>query len=221
MDTGDLDRDRKRDPRIPLGGGHTKEEYMALPDDLRVELIDGVFHAMAAPSVAHQTVLLEIARQIGDCIDVHGAPCFVMIAPSDVELGDEGDTVVQPDLYVRCRKDNKRAGNVQKAAPEFVVEVLSPSNQANDLWRKRELYKRHGVGEYWIVNPWDLKIYAFDFRKGSRQEEVPAEYTFDDEVPVLVSDGRCKVGFSGILQKIRRNDEIAGEGRNSHADSVF
>ena len=42
------------DPRIPGGDGHTEEEYFSLPDDLRVELIDGVFYAMTSPSRLHQ-----------------------------------------------------------------------------------------------------------------------------------------------------------------------
>lgn len=204
---------RKQDPRIPKGGGHTKEDYLSLPDDLRVELIDGVFYEMASPTVPHQTVLLEIAKQIDDCIDRHDAPCIVVIAPSDVELGNKGDTIVQPDVYVRCKKgrDEKRrkADAAAPPVPEFVIEVLSPSNQANDLWRKRELYKRHGVREYWIINPWDYAVSVFDFGNRNQREDVPAEYTFEDEVPVLISDGLCRIDFCRIRQRIRRNAEIA------------
>ena len=205
----------KQDPRIPEGGGHTKEDYLSLPDDLRVELIDGVFYEMAAPTLPHQTVLLEIAQQINNCIDRHDAPCMVVIAPSDVELGNKGDTIVQPDVYVRCKKgqDEKRrkADAAVPSVPEFVIEVLSPSNQANDLWRKRELYKRHGVREYWIINPWDFTVSVFDFRDRNLREDAPAEFSFEDEVPVLISDGLCRIDFCRIRQRIQRNEEIAGK----------
>lgn len=205
--------DGKQDPRIPKGGGHTKEDYLSLPDDLRVELIDGVFYEMAAPTLPHQTVLLEIAKQIDGCIDRHDAPCMVVIAPSDVELGNKRDTIVQPDVYVRCvngRNENRRKTDADVAlAPDFIIEVLSPSNPANDLWRKRELYKRHGVREYWIINPWDFTVSVFDFRERNRKEGAAAEYTFEDKVPVLISDGLCRIDFCRIRQRILRNEEIA------------
>ncbi len=224
------------DPRIPTGGGHTEEEYFALPDDLRVELIDGVFYAMAAPAELHQLVDLDIARQLSDCIERHELEesCFLFIAPCDVALGDESNTIVQPDLYVHCgpkKGSGKKNDDLHRGAPDFVVEVLSPSNPENDLWRKRELYRRHGVREYWIVDPREETLLVFLFDKMTEQPEEDLKetgrqthsktdkygkeestidkvqeekYTFEEEVPVHISGGLCKVDFRRISKKIKR-----------------
>ena len=90
----------KPDPRIPAGGGHTEEEYFTLPDDLRVELIDGVFYAMASPARIHQTVAIEIVRQLWDCIEKYGKECYACIVLSDVALGEDRKPVVKRDVYV-------------------------------------------------------------------------------------------------------------------------
>ncbi len=199
------------DPRIPAGGGHTEEVYFALPDDLRVELIDGVFYAMSSPSSTHQTVALEIARQLDECIEEHDSPCFVFIAPSDVALGNEKNTIVQPDVYVRC-KGEKDTGTLQeRRTPDLMIEILSPSNPENDLWRKRELYRRHDVREYWIINPLAERVYVFRYQDNPSLDALPDEYSFEDEVPVAISDGSCKVDFTKIhrkLQRLRRFEQI-------------
>lgn len=198
------------DPRIPAGGGHTEDEYLALPDDLRVELVDGVFYAMASPSRIHQTTVLEIARQLADCIDNHDEPCYIYTAPSDVALGNDKKTVVQPDIYVHCDREKDIAPGPYRGAPDLTIEILSPSNPEHDLWRKRELYRRHGVREYWIVDPRSRDIYVFLFdekREKKDTEEAPERYTFDDVIPVGISGGSCRVDFKKIFRKIQHFPE--------------
>ncbi|MDO5134003.1 MAG: Uma2 family endonuclease [Eubacteriales bacterium] len=191
-----------RDPRIPVGGGYTEKDYFALPEDLRVELIDGVFYDMASPAKLHQKAAFEIARQLEDCIEENRKECFLYIAPSDVALGDDGKTVVQPDIYVHCDREKDRKPGPHRGAPDFIVEILSPYNPENDLWRKRELYQRYGVREYWIVNPQNGKIYVFIFPEDSKAEIRPKEYSFDGLVPVQTANGTCRVDFRKVYRKI-------------------
>ena len=183
---------------IPSGGGHTEEEYFALPDDLSVELIDGVFYVMESPSKLHQKTAFEIAKQLDECIEEHVLPCFLYIAPSDVALGEKRDTIVQPDIYAHCDSKKETKTGPHRGSPDFVVEVLSPYNPENDLWRKRDLYQRHGIREYWIINPLGLKVYVFNYEKSND----PEKYTFEDVVPVHLSQGTCAVDFARIYQKI-------------------
>ena len=129
----------------------TYKDYCATPDDERYELINGRLMMVPAPNTKHQKVLgrlyLELARfneehQLGE----------VYVAPYDVFLSDTD--VVQPDLLFisRAREHIITEQNV-RGAPDLVIEILSPSTAEKDLGEKHELYGRHGVLEYWIVDP--------------------------------------------------------------------
>ena len=147
---------------------HTYGDYLDWPEDVRYELIDGVAYLMApAPTVRHQEIAGEIFRQIANALE--GKPCRVLIAPVDVLLpkADEADarvdTVVQPDLLVVC--DESKIGERRvRGAPDFVVEVLSPTTASHDMVIKRRLYERHGVREYWLIHPIDrvLTLYRLE-----------------------------------------------------------
>ena len=138
---------------------HNYGEYLTWPEDRRYELIDGVAYAMSpAPNRSHQQFVLHIARQISDALD--GTPCEVNIAPFDVRLPDTGEadediqTVVQPDILVVCDQ-MKLDERGCRGAPDWVIEILSPSSAAHDQINKLAIYERHGVKEYWIVHPTD------------------------------------------------------------------
>lgn len=135
----------------------TYRDYRQWPDDERWELIAGVAYSMSSPSRAHQSVSMEIGRQLANFL--RGNPCQVWAAPLDVffprvreQDEDDVDTVVQPDLVVVCDPERVCMRGVW-GAPDLVVEILSPSTSRKDLHEKYELYERSGVKEYWVVEP--------------------------------------------------------------------
>ncbi len=130
----------------------TCEDYRAAPADERYELLDGDLVMVAAPNLKHQKVLRRLSQKLGQFIDEHGLGEF-FFAPCDVVLSDTD--VVQPDLLFvsREREHLLSSGENVQGAPELVVEILSPATADRDRGYKRELYGRHGVTEYWLVDP--------------------------------------------------------------------
>ena len=144
---------------------HTYADYLTWPDDVRYELIDGVAYLMApAPTLDHQDVVGEVFRQLANALQ--GQPCRVYVSPVDVRLpkADEADelvdTVVQPDVLVVCDPAKLDRRGV-RGGPDLVVEVLSPSTAGHDHVRKRSVYERAGVREYWLVHPVDRVVTVY------------------------------------------------------------
>lgn len=145
----------------------------------RWEIIDGRAYAMApAPSIGHQSISGMIFRKLGDFLD--GKPCMPFIAPLDVrfEESDGCETVVQPDVLVVCDRAKLRKDGCV-GTPEVVFEVLSPSTATRDLLMKYDLYERHGVREYWVVDPIEKVMVRFTLKDG--------RYERSGEQPVLES----------------------------------
>ena len=135
------------DPKTKL----TYEDYAKTPDDERWELIDGELFRMPSPNVDHQITSGRLFLRMAPFVDERDLG-IVLDAPMDVVLSDSD--VVEPDLLFIS---NERMGiiaalNVQ-GAPDLVVEIHSPSTAQRDLTAKRELYARHGVKEYWPIDP--------------------------------------------------------------------
>ncbi len=155
---------------------HNYGEYLTWPEDERYELIDGIAYAMGpAPVRVHQRLVLELGRQIADALE--GSGCEVNIAPFDVRLPerDEADeeivNVVQPDIMVICDRD-KLDERGCRGAPDWIVEVLSPSTAGHDQILKQQLYERHGVKEYWLAHPIDriVTVYRLEGQLYGRPE---------------------------------------------------
>lgn len=130
----------------------TLEQYEALPENIRAEVYDGQIYYMTSPSQNHQTISTELTTILNTYIKNSGGSCKVFHAPFDVKLTDKPLTIVQPDLMIVCDK-NKLDGKRCNGAPDFVIEIVSPSNPADDYIRKLYYYKNYGVREYWIVDP--------------------------------------------------------------------
>ncbi|MFZ4858311.1 MAG: Uma2 family endonuclease [Desulfuromonadaceae bacterium] len=128
---------------------YTYQEYEKLPENVRLEIIDGVVYDLAAsPLVKHQVIVLKLATMFEKFFT--GKPCKPFVAPLDVVLDDIN--VVEPDVFVVCDPEKITEKNI-KGAPDLVIEVLSPSNIIKDRRTKKWLYEQHRVQEFIIISP--------------------------------------------------------------------
>ena len=129
----------------------TYEDYVLLPDDgRRHELIDGEHFVTPSPAARHQAILQNLLLELGPPIRELGLG-QLHLAPLDVILSEVD--VVQPDLLFVRREREAIVGDWVRGAPDLAAEILSPSTRHQDETEKRDLYERHGVAEYWIVDP--------------------------------------------------------------------
>lgn len=174
----------------------TLEQYEALPEEQRVEVFDGVVYNMASPSRIHQTLLTELLVIFRSYIKGKGGNCTVFPAPFDVKLSERPLTIVQPDLLVVC-DESKLDDNRCNGAPDFIIEIVSPGNSADDYIRKLYYYKNYGVREYWIVDP-RRKIVTVNYFEG---DIVSVQYPFDSIIKVNIYDD-LYVDFSDIARAL-------------------
>jgi Uma2 family endonuclease len=130
--------------------GLTYQDLLAFPeDDLRRELIDGELIVAAAPATRHQRVVTKLVLRFGTYCEQHGGE--VLPAPYDVYFSETN--VVEPDvIFVREEHRERFEKQFIRSAPDIVMEVSSPSTRRLELIRKRELYERFAVPEYWFVD---------------------------------------------------------------------
>ena len=186
-------------------GEYTAEDRDQLPEDVRTELIFGVIFDMASPRLIHQTIVgglfYSLYSQAASC----GKDCTVFTAPADVYLYGDNKTVVQPDVFIACGLPlSLTKGGHYLGAPAFAAEVLSPSTRRKDLFLKSFAYGNAGVKEYWIVDPKRKEVTVQLFGEDPENDSKQADYTFEDTIPVSISDGHCSVDFSVILETLKR-----------------
>lgn len=176
-------------------GEYTLEDYYAVPEDRRVELIDGVIYDMGAPNNKHQVLVGEIFAVLRDYIRRKRGKCIAVLSPADVQLDCDNKTMLQPDVFVICDRDKLLLSHTY-GAPDFVVEILSPSTRKRDIGLKLGKYIDAGVREYWIVDPKNQKVIVYDLEK----DLLPVIYGFNESVPVQIFDGDCKIDFAEIME---------------------
>jgi Uma2 family endonuclease len=130
----------------------TYQDYLLFPNDgKRYELISGDRYVTPAPRIRHQKISTNLQGFLFDFVKKNNSG-IVLTAPTDVIFSDKD--VVQPDLLLvsRSRASIITEDNIQ-GAPDLVVEILSESTRRTDEIIKRKLYEKHGVAEYWIIDP--------------------------------------------------------------------
>lgn len=183
-------------------GEYTIEDYYALPEERRVELIDGVIYDMGAPSFNHQRIGGEIYRQIANYIYGNKGKCIPMMSPVDVRLDCDNKTMVQPDVLIICDPKKIKKWGVM-GAPEFVLEVLSSSTKRKDCIKKLEKYREAGVKEYWIIDPYKRKVIIYQFE----EELYPTVCGLEGKAAVGLYNGDLMIDLDIISSMMIEDDE--------------
>ena len=160
---------------------YTIEDIRALPEGKHAELIDGRMYMMASPGFRHQRLIFNAGRQIGNYIDRKGGDCVVVPSPFAVYLNKKQD-YLEPDLMIICDPSKIHEDGCY-GAPDWVMEVISPTSRSRDSLLKLIKYRNEGVREYWLVDPERSRVTVYCFHPDAEQEKVN-EYTLTDAIPV-------------------------------------
>lgn len=173
---------------------YTIDYIYSLPEGQRAELIDGVVYNMAPPSRIHQRITFSLSRKIANYIDSKKGECEVDIAPFAVFLNADDTTYVEPDISVICDK-NKLNDTGCNGAPDFIVEVVSPSSRKMDYSKKNALYCEAGVREYWIVDPAKERTTVYRYE----DDAAPMIFAFDQSITVGIY-GDLNINIAELLK---------------------
>lgn len=172
----------------------TADDYWALPEGVSAELIDGDLWDLAAPSREHQEIAAELVTDLRLFIREHGGGCKAYQSPFAVNLFADDTTFVEPDVLAVCDRDKLSARGCE-GAPDFVVEVVSPSSTGMDYVTKLSLYHEAGVREYWICDPMRRRTHVYRFDVG---DDAPAIYPFGTPVPSGTFEG-FSIRFADVV----------------------
>jgi len=155
---------------------YTIEDIYNLPEGQRAELIDGELYMMAAPGTRHQRLLKNISYLIEDYIRRKNGDCEIFPSPFAVFLNADDTLYLEPDISVICDK-GKLTDDGCKGAPDWIIEIVSPSSRSMDYNKKLFKYRTAGVREYWIVDPMNLRVTVYNF-----EHDMFEEYSFSEKV---------------------------------------
>ncbi|MCR4712054.1 MAG: Uma2 family endonuclease [Clostridia bacterium] len=194
-------------------GEYTIEDVEKIPEEIRVELIDGKMYYLAAPTHVHQKIALKLTTALSNYIETNGGDCEAGIAPTDFKLLPDSDkTMVQPDVFVVC-DTNKMGDKRMTGAPDLAIEILSPSNSVGHMELKMKKYRESGVREYWRVDYDNGNIYVYQFgqafQKQNNQGDLVKDgifisiYDVRDRIPVGIFPG-LEIDFAEIDDDVQK-----------------
>ena len=161
----------------------TIEDIYALPDGERAELIDGQIYYMAPPNTGHQRLVNYFCTEINLYIRKNGGLCEVFPSPFAVFLNKNDKNYVEPDISIVC-EPSKLDDKGCHGAPDWIIEIVSPSSRQMDYYKKLFKYRSAGVREYWVVDPDREVVTVYNF-----EADTMMEYPFGEEVPAGIYEG--------------------------------
>ena len=165
-----------------------------------MERIDGFFYDMTAPRPVHQIISSSVFYTIYNFIRENKGSCIPLYSPVDVQLDCDNRTMVQPDVVIVCDEDKIR-DRVIYGAPDFVMEILSPSTRRKDMFIKSEKYCNAGVKEYWMIDPKKKVLIVYDF---ADEDVTPEIVPLKGEYPMKLYDGKLKINLDEVAEAIER-----------------
>lgn len=136
-----------------------------MPDTLEeeYELIDGEEVMLAAASIPHLRIQMNLARIIGNYLK--GKRCKAFF---EAKVVFDNKNWFQPDLLVVCDQNKIKLNHIE-GAPDFIAEIISPTTQFRDLGIKKDTYEKFGVREYWMIDPIARNIVVYLLKDGKYQ----------------------------------------------------
>jgi Uma2 family endonuclease len=162
-------------------------EFMALPDETPTQqppystaMPGEAPRPIDNPHDSHQRVIPALVVSLSE----HVSPHELRLLPSQVRIDD--NHVFTPDVFWVSSSNNLCVlrQNQWQGAPDLVIEVLSPTTASDDRGLKYDLYEKHGVREYWLVDPDAHYVEVYVNRNGqfSRQGVFVEGKSFTSEV---------------------------------------
>lgn len=157
---------------------YTYNDYAAMDDDKRFELIEGELYMVPAPGFYHQTISMNISHPLKRFVKKNNLGT-VLYAPFDVVLSETD--VVQPDIiFVSRERMGLMTEKNLRGAPDLAIEILSITTKERDKLVKKRLYMDYGVREFWIVDPDKKAVEIMVLKKTGY--ETDGIYFIDDEL---------------------------------------
>jgi len=165
-------------------------------EDMEEEIIGGKVVMMASPTMNHIFIAGNIYNLFFNYL--RGKKCTPFPDGTTLFLGNEEK--YKPDVMVVCDPDKTQTKGVF-GAPDLAVEVLSPSSARNDRGRKKDVYEKHGVREYWIVNPADRSLEQYVLEDGrfvlrdvyTQHSKAALDDMDEDERAKVVTEFKCSL----------------------------
>lgn len=180
--------------QLKQGQHCTSSDYWNLPEGVRAELIDGCLYDMAPPSFAHQKLVSELHHAFMKYVKSNQGECEVILAPYAVDLNADDENWVEPDISIICDR-SKLSDRGCEGAPDFIVEVVSPSSRTRDYQTKMVMYASAGVREYWIVDPLKKATTVYYFE----EDVAPIVFPFKQDICVGIY-GDLQINIEELLK---------------------
>ena len=181
-------------------GEYTFQDLECLPEGRYVELIDGYIYDMATPTYIHQKIAMEIYDQFRSFIRENQGECEAFVNAFGVFADNDEHTYLIPDLSIVCDRDKIQNDGIH-GAPDFILEILSPSTASRDKGHKYFKYSQCGVKEYWIIDTEKNIVAAYRFFKDYNHYLGPISGKLD----VSIYDGALQIDLDVIAELVKRN----------------